>query len=625
MAKKNEPYDFGGWATKANLTCSDGRVIMQDAFKGNDGKSVPLVWNHDHNDPDNVLGHSRLENRGNGVYAYCTFNDTDKGRIAKQLVQHGDVCALSIYANKLKQHGSCVIHGDIVEVSLVLAGANPGACIDSIMAHGDGSDDEAIIYTGEPLELSHSDSVPEDTGGTLEHSEKTEKPKENKEDNNMADTTAKTGSEKTVQDVVDSMNEEQKTVMYALIGQALEGNGDKDDDEEGKIVKHNLFDNDTDTGRSLCHADEMNILSLAKSSSVGSLQEAIKIYMEENSGELKHGIDQSSIEQLFPDYTNIPDGVPELITTDQSWVGNVINKITKSPIPRVRTRHFDMRGEDLRASGYVKGKKKKKTGDIKLLKRTTDPQTVYVKDELKRDDVIDIEDFDVVAFQYKFMRSMLNEELATAMLIGDGRDEGDEEKISEEHIRSIWHDDDLYTIHTDVDIAAARAALQGSNTSASFGENYIYAEAIIEASLYAREQYKGSGALDLFCTPHLLNVMLLARDLNGRRIYDSKSDLAAALNVENIYTVERFEGKTRTTKNGETKKLLGLYVNMKDYRAGSAKGGEITSFNDFDIDFNQYKYLMETRLSGALTRVYSAIALEEPVSKSPVPTESDDE
>lgn len=610
MAKKNEPYDFGGWATKANLKCSDGRIIMQDAFKDNNGKSVPLVWNHDRNNPDNVLGHAMLENRTNGVYAYCTFNDTETGQIAKQLVRHGDVCSLSIYANKLKQRGSCVMHGDIVEVSLVLAGANPGACIDSIMAHGDGLDDEAIIYTGEALELYHSDTAAIPKSEELTHSDA---PKENKEDNQMADNTPKKDNEKTVQDVVDSMNEEQKTVMYALIGQALEENGGKDD-EEDDTVKHNLFDNDEDTGRSLCHADEVNILNLAKSSSVGSLQEAIKIYTEENGGELKHGFEQGSIEQLFPDYTNIPAGTPDLITPDTSWVGNVMGKVTKSPISRIRTRHFDMRGEDLRASGYVKGRKKKKTGDIKLLKRTTDPQTVYVKDELKRDDIIDIEDFDVVAFQYKFMRSMLDEELSTAMLIGDGRDEGDEEKISEEHIRSIWHDDDLYTIHTDVDIAAAREKLQGSNTSASFGENYIYAEAIIEASLYAREQYKGSGAVDLFCTPHLLNVMLLARDLNGRRIYDSKSDLAAALNVENIYTVEKFEGKTRTTKDGEIKKLVGLFINMKDYRVGSAKGGEISRFEDFDIDFNQYKYLMETRVSGALTRVHSAIALEEPMS-----------
>lgn len=624
MAMKNEPYDFGGWATKANLKCSDGRIIMQDAFKHNNGKSVPLVWNHDHNDPDNVLGHAMLETRDSGVYAYCTFNDTETGQIAKQLVRHGDVCSLSIYANKLKQRGSCVMHGDIVEVSLVLAGANPGACIDSIMAHGDGADDEAIIYTGEALELRHSDTAGIPESKELMHSDA---PKETKEDNKMADTKPKTDDEETVKDVVDSMNQKQKNVMYGLVGLALERGGQKDEEEEDNIVKHNLFDKDTDTGRSLCHADEVNILNLAKNSSVGSLQEAINIYMEEHDGELKHGIDQSSIEQLFPDYTNVPAGIPELITTDQNWISTVINKATKSPIPRIRTRHFDLRADDLRASGYIKGKKKKKTGDIKLLKRTTDPQTVYVRDELKRDDIVDIEDFDVVAFQYKHMRSMLDEELATAMLIGDGRDEGDEDKISEEHIRSVWRDDDLYTIRTDVDIAAAKEKLQGSNTSASFGENYIYAEAIIEASLYAREQYKGSGALDLFCTPHLLNVMLLARDLNGRRIYNSKSDLAAALNVENIHTVEKFEGKTRTAKNGETKKLLGLFINMKDYRVGSAKGGEITRFEDFDIKFNQYEYLMETRVSGALTRAYSAIALEEPVSKSNtrVPSEPDDE
>lgn len=616
MAKNKEPYDFSGWATKANLKCSDGRIIMHDAFKDNDGQTVPLVWNHDHNDPYNVLGHATLENRGDGVYVYGYFNSTEKAEVAKKLIQHGDIDALSIYANKLKQRGACVIHGDIKEVSLVLAGANPGACVDMIMAHGEETEDEAIIYAGEKLELFHSEQAngrPEDT---LEHSEKP-KSEENKEDS-MAETEKKpetTTSEETVQDVVNSMTEKQKTVMYALIGQALDGKGGEEDKED-KTVKHNIFDNDTEQGAYLSHADEVNIINLAKTSSVGSLREAINIYAEENGGELAHGFEAGSIEQLFPDYTNVPAGAPELITDDQSWVGNVIGKCTKSPIARIRTRQFDARGEDLRAYGYVKGKKKQNTGNLKSLKRTTDPQTVYVKDKLERDDITDIEDFDVVSFQYQFMRSLLNEELATAILIGDGREDGDEQKISEEHIRSIWHDDDLYTIHTDVDIAAAKSKLQGSNTAASFGNNYIYAEAIIEASLYAREQYKGSGALDLYCTPHLLNVMLLARDLNGRRIYDSKSDLAAALNVGNIYTVEQFEGKTRTTKDNKTKKLLGLFVNMKDYRVGSAKGGEVTRFDQFDIDFNQYKYLMETRVSGALTKVYSAIALEEPVAAS---------
>lgn len=618
MAKNKEPYDFSGWATKANLKCSDGRIIMHDAFKDNDGQTVPLVWNHDHNDPYNVLGHATLENRGDGVYVYGYFNSTEKAEVAKKLIQHGDIDALSIYANKLKQRGACVIHGDIKEVSLVLAGANPGACVDMIMAHGEETEDEAIIYAGEKLELFHSEQVNGKPEGTLEHSEKP-KSEENKEDS-MAETekkpeTTKPESEETVQDVVNSMTEKQKTVMYGLIGRALYGEGGEEDKEDN-TVKHNLFDNDTKQGAYLSHADEVNIINLAKTSSVGSLREAINIYAEENGGELAHGFEAGSIEQLFPDYTNVPSGAPELITDDQSWVDNVIGKCTKSPIARIRTRQFDARGEDLRAYGYVKGKKKQNTGNLKLLKRTTDPQTVYVKDKLERDDIVDIEDFDVVLFQYQFMRSLLNEELATAILIGDGREDGDEQKINEEHIRSIWHDDDLYTIHTDVDIAAAKSKLQGSNTAASFGNNYIYAEAIIEASLYAREQYKGSGALDLYCTPHLLNVMLLARDLNGRRIYDSKSDLAAALNVGNIYTVEQFEGKTRTTKDNKTKKLLGLFVNMKDYRVGSAKGGEVTRFDQFDIDFNQYKYLMETRVSGALTKAYSAIALEEPVAVS---------
>lgn len=610
MAKTNKPYDFGGWATKANITCSDGRVIMRDAFKDNDGKNVPLVWNHDHNDPNNVLGHALLENRSDGVYVYGAFNDTEKGQLAKKLVRSGDVRALSIWANKLKQHGACVVHGDIREVSLVLASANPGAFIDSIMEHGEESENAAIIYTGEELELYHSEDprdIPENN--ELEHSEKIED-KSTKEEKEMADNKPKTDDEETVQDVVDSMTEKQKTVMYALIGQALEESGGTD--EEDDKVKHNLFDNDNYSGDYLSHADEESIIALAKTSSVGSLQEAIHIYADDSGNKaLAHGID--NIEELFPDYTDVRPGAPELLTNDQSWITGVMNKVEKSPISRIRTRQADVRSKDIRASGYIKGKKKKEIGNTKLIKRTTDPQTVYVKDELKRDDIIDITDFDVVEYQYRTMKMALNEELATAMLIGDGRDEGDEQKISEDHIRSIWHDDELYTIHVDVDVAAARKELQGSNTSVNFGENYIYAEAIIAAALYAREKYKGSGALDFYCTPHLLNVMLLARDLNGRRIYDSKSDLAAALDVGNIYTVEQFEGKTRKTADNDTKKLLGLFVNFKDYRLGATKKGEIARFEDFDIDFNQYKYLMETRVSGALTRVYSAIALEEPV------------
>ena len=579
-------FDFSGWATKANLKCSDGRTIMKDAFKQNDGKTVPLVWNHQHNNPEEVLGHALLENRDEGVYAYCKFNDTERGKTAKLLVEHGDICALSIYANQLKQSMNNVLHGNIREVSLVLAGANPGASIDSVtLSHGEESEDEAMIYTGEYIELYHSDE---------------------KENETMP-------KEKTVQDVIDTMNEEQKNVMYALIGSVLEED-DEDDYEEGdEDMKHNVFDQDEMMEDSyLSHADQESIISMAKTNSVGSLQSAINIFAEENNV-LAHGIDD--IDQLFPDYEDVRPGAPEFIERDQGWVSVVMQKTHKSPISRIRTRQADIRGEDLNAYGYKKGNLKKVPGNIKLLKRTTDPQTIYRKDALHRDDIIDITDFDVVEYQYSVMRQNLNEEIARAIMIGDGRDEGDEAKISETHVRSIWHDDDLYTIHTTVDIEAARKELQGTNTSANFGENYIYAEAIIAAALYSREKYKGSGTPDFYCTPLLLNVMLLARDLNGRRIYDSKTDLAAALNVGNIYTAEQFEGKTRT-EEGKTKKLLGIFVNLADYQIGSTRGGEITRFNQFDIDFNQEKYLIETRISGALTRVYSAIALEEDVSSS---------
>ena len=602
-------FDFSGWATKANLKCSDGRIIRPDAFKHNDGQTVPLVWNHKHNDPSEVLGHALLENRADGVYAYCKFNDTDSGKTAKLLVQHGDVDQLSIYANQLKQQGPNVIHGNIRELSLVLAGANPGAFIDSVIVHGEESDEEAYIYTGEYIDLAHTgvpdiheeEMEPEETKeNTLEHSEE-EKMEENKKTD-----------DKTVQDVIDTMTEEQKTVMYALVGAALED--DMEDDEGGNDdMKHNVFDQDEQKKDNyLSHSDQADILALAKTTSVGSLKHAMEIYAEENS--LQHGID--SIETLFPEYKLVNPGAPELLERDQTWVGTVMNGVHKSPISRIRTRQADARAAEIRAKGYKKGDQKKLSANLKLLSRTTDPQTVYRKDELHRDDIIDITDFDVVEYQYGVMRRNLEEDIALAILIGDGREDVDADKISEDHIRSIWHDDDLYTIHADVDIAKARTELQGTNTNANFGENYIYAEAIITAALYSRESYKGSGNLVFFCTPHLLNVMLLARDLNGRRIYESKSDLAAALNVASIQTVEQFEGKTRTTTDEKTKKLLGIFVNLSDYQVGSTKGGEITRFNQFDIDFNKEKYLLETRLSGALTKVYSAIALEEPVSSS---------
>ena len=606
-----EKFDFSGWATKANLKCSDGRVIMKDAFKHNDGATVPLVWNHRHDDPNEVLGHALLENREEGVYAYCKFNDTESGKTAKLLVQHGDVVALSIYANQLKQHMSNVMHGNIREVSLVLAGANPGAFIESVvMAHGEESDEEAVIYTGENIAMAHAEEVEETE--ELTHAEEVEK----QEDEKVAEETKK-GGEKTVAEVFETLNEEQKTVVYAMIGAALENDNEEGDDED---MKHNVFENEeVMEGGVLSHSDEQAIIALARSNGGSTLKHAIETYMESNS--LAHGFvneeGADGIDMLFPEYKDVKPGAPELLERDLTWVDAVMRGVHKSPISRIRTRFADARSQELRAKGYQKkGDEKKLSGNIKLVNRTTDPQTIYRKDAMHRDDIIDITDFDVVEYQYKVMRHNMEEELALAIMIGDNREEGDPDKISEEHIRSIWHDDDLYTIHADVDIAAAKQELQGANTNANFGENYIYAEAIITAALYAREQYKGKGNLEFYCTPHLLNVMLLARDLNGRRIYESKADLAAALNVKAIHTAEQFEGKTRTTKDGDTKKLLGLFVNLSDYHVGSTKGGEITRFSDFDIDFNQYKYLIETRLSGAMVNLYSAIALEEPVTEA---------
>lgn len=616
-------YDFAGWATRSNQLCADGRTILPDAFKHHDGETVPLIWNHQHNDPFAILGKALLHSVDGDIYAYCSFNDTESGNTAKELVQHGDICSLSICANHLKQTpNKGVMHGTIREVSLVVAGANPKARIESVhLMHSEDSDDfeeEIHIYTEESISLMHSDKG---TSDELNHANNTKEDKEMPDKETKDNTDSKTPSDKTVKDVIDTMTEEQKTVLYAMVGQALEESGamdkkDKNDEKGGNDMKHNLFENDvTQSNDVLTHADQEAILNLAKSSSVGSFKAAMEIYAEQNSDTLTHGIDD--IESLFPDYKDVNPGAPELIERDQSWVGTVIRKARKSPISRVRTRQADARANEIRAKGYNNREQQKKlSGNLKLIMRTTDPQTVYRRDELHRDDIIDITDFDVVAYQRAIMRQNLEEDIALATLVGDGREDTDPDKIHESHIRSIWHDDELYTIHADVNIEAARTELQGTNTNASFSENYIYAEAIITAALYAREKYKGKGTLDFYCTPHLLNVMLLARDLNGRRIYDSKADLAKALNVGEIFTVEQMEGLTRTTDDREpkTKKLLGIFVNMANYQFGSTKGGEITNFEDFDIDFNKYKYLMETRLSGALTEIYSAIALEEPVA-----------
>ena len=607
-------YDFSGWATRNDLLCGDGRTIRRNAFKDNDGVVVPLVWNHQHNDPNAVLGHALLENRDSGVYAYGTFNDSDQGRQAKALVQNGDVRSLSIWANQLKQIGNDVIHGNIRELSLVLAGANPGAYIDFAIAHSEDEGESFIASYDENIVIYHSDEPKEE-----ENKEEKEEPmEENKEVLAHAEQTPTPEGEETIEEIFNTLSDKQKTAVYAIVGSIVE---EEDDDEGGENMKHNVFDNEEQvTENYLSHADEEAIIDLAKKSNCGSLKQAMEIYAEEN-GFLAHGFEDAALAKLFPEYELTKKCAPELLERDQSWVSGVMSKIHKSPISRIRTRQADARIAELRAKGYQKkGDKKTLMEQIKLLGRQIDPQTVYIKDEMHRDDIIDITDFDVVNYQWTLMRHLMEEELALAALIGDGRDESDPDKIHEAHIQSIWNDAELYTIHQDVDIAAARAELQGTNTGANFGENYIYAEAIITAALYARERYKGSGTPDLYCTPHLLNVMLLARDLNGRRIYDSKTDLAAALNVNSIVTVEQFEGKTRDAGGGKTKKLLGLFVNMSDYTFGSTRGGEITRFDDFDIDFNKYKYLMETRLSGALTKVYSAIALEEPVAAASEPS-----
>ena len=594
---------FSGYATRNDLLCGDGRVIKKDAFKHNDGKTVSLVWNHDHSNPESVLGHALLENRDDGVYAYCTLNDTTAGQHAKELVQHGDVSALSIYANKLKQNGNNVIHGEIRELSLVLAGANPGAYIDFVMAHGDDGEEElGELYAGYDERI-------------MIHSADDAEKENNKEDNTMAEEEKKDtkNGEKTVADVFNTLTEEQKTVVYAILGLVMKEAGvSDDDDKEEKNMKHNIFDTDEAQGY-LTHSDEEHIISMAKTSGVGSLQQAMSIFAENNN--LQHdAFDASTMESLLPDYELVDPKEPKILYPDDTWVSSVINGVHKSPIARVRTRKADARQAELKAIGYTKGSEKKVMKQIQLLGRTHDAQTIYIKDKLNRDDIIDITDFDIVAYQWKLMRHTLDQTLATAILIGDGRDDTDPDKIKEDKIRPIWLDDELYCIHQDVDIKAQKAKLQGTNTGANFGDNYIYAEAVIEAALYSREKYRGSGNLTFYCTPHLLNIMLLARDLNGRRIYSSKADLVAALNVKDIQTIEQFEGLTRTTESGNTKKLLGLFVNLADYQLGCVKGGEITKFEQFDIDFNKQKLLLETRVSGALVEWYSAIALEEPVT-----------
>lgn len=571
-------YDFSGWATKANLKCSDGRMIMKDAFKEQDGQTVPLVWNHQHNDPDNVLGHAVLENRNDGVYAYCVFNDTPAGKKAKLLVEHGDVTALSIFANKLKQHGAAVLHGIIREVSLVLAGANPGAFIDDVINHGEKSEDSAVIFTGEEIELYHSDEKSEEKE-TKPTPPSTEPNKEKREESEMEN--KKEG--KTVQEVVDSMTEEQKNVMYALVGQALEENeadeeNDKNQGDENNM-KHNVFENDETIpgGDVLSHAEQMEIINDWKR--YGSLKESA----------LQHGIEK--IEYLFPDNKNVTT-TPVMIDRDQAWVGKVMASVHRTPFSRIKSTLANITADEARAKGYTKGKKK--IDEVfSLLKRTTDPTTVYKKQTIDRDDVVDITDFDVIAWIKSEMRGKLDEELARAFLIGDGRLASSNDKIDQSKIRPIWTDDELYTI------AALVVATDADTRAKEF----------IKACIKARKNYKGSGNPSLYTTEDMLTDCLLLTDSTGRDIYESVEKLATKLRVKEIITVPVMESKTRTV-GGKERELLGIIVNLADYNVGADKGGAVNMFDDFDIDYNQQKYLIETRCSGALVKPYSAIVIE---------------
>ena len=579
-------YDFSGWATKNNIECSDGRTIMKDAFKDNDGQKVPLVWNHQHDDPNEVLGHALLENRDDGVYAYCKFNDTESGQTAKSLVLNGDVDKLSIYANKLKSNMNKVVHGCIREVSLVLAGANPGAYIDSVVVHSDGAEDEeeGTIYTDEKISvMEHSDEKTEDK----EEAKMNENSEEKKETLEHAD------GEKTVQEVFDTLTDEQKDVVYAIIGQAVEDakNEVDEEDEEGeeKDMKHNVFDNDNNE-EVLAHSEFVSA-AIADAKKYGSMRESFIAHAEAEG--LEWG-ENNDFTPLFPDATNI-NREPLMVEKDNSWVAKVMAQVKHSPFSRVKNTLGRMDETTARAKGYIKGSKKANI-QMAVLNRVTTPTTVYIKNDIDRDDVIDITDFDIVAWQKKEMRKQLDKELALAFLLGDGRDVSDQYKINEQNIRPVVSDDDLYTIKYTV-----TEGVDYNNENNSHSENDSIAKGIIRAALKARKNYKGSGKPTFYTTEDVLTDMLLIEDQNGRVIYDSVDKLATALRVDEIVTVPEMESRTD---------MFGIIVNLNDYTAGADKGGSINMFDDFDIDYNQMKYLMETRCSGALTVPYSAIVLK---------------
>lgn len=565
-----ENYDFCGWATKNDLQCSDGRIIRRDAFKHNDGQKVPLVWNHDHTDPYRVVGHALLENRDEGVYAYGYFNDTDLGNTAKIYVQHGDINQLSIYANQLKQQGPNVMHGNIREVSLVLAGANPGAYIESVIAHDDESDEEAVIYTGENISLSHAEGVKEETKSMAE------------------------SSEKTVKDVFDTLTEDQKNLFYILIGKALEGDGNEDNEndendemEQGdEDMKHNVFDTDTNQkDEALVHSEILNDI-VADAKRYGSLKESFLQHAAANN--------ITNYNYLLPEPKSL-NTPPEWIKEDDSWVAKVMRSVHHTPFSRVKSMFATLDETEARARGYIKGNMKKDMA-LSVLKRTTSPTTVYIKMKMDRDDVVDITDFDVVAWQRAEMRGQLDRELARAMLLGDGRELSSDDKINEQNIRPVLKDDDMYTIKYTV-----KSGQDYKVTTNSASDNDSVAKGVIRAAIKSRKEYKGSGNPTFFTTEDLLTELLLIEDQNGRRIYDSINTLATAMRVKEIVTVPEMESHTD---------IYGIIVNMADYTTGADKGGAVSMFDDFDIDYNQMKYLMETRMSGALTKPYSAIVLK---------------
>ena len=577
--------DFSGWATRNDLLCGDGRVIKKDAFKDNDGKTVSLVWNHEHNDPNAVLGHAILENRDEGVYAYGFFNDSENGQLAKKLVSHGDVSSLSIWANKLKQNGREVLHGEIRELSLVLAGANPGAYIDVVMAHNDEGEDVSELYAN------YNENI------MIHAASEDEKSDSNKEEKPVEEEKKQPDTEKTVGEVFDTLTEEQKTAVYAIMGRAFEDSGETEDemDEEDDNMKHNVFENEEVKQEGVLSHSEMQAI-LADGKRYGSLRESFLAHAgdtEYSAGTATYGIDGAD-DFLFPDARNL-NVPPSFISREMGWVKKVMNGTHHTPFSRIKSMFADITEDDARAKGYIKGKLKKEEV-FTLLKRTTTPTTIYKKQKMDRDDVIDITDFDVVAWLKSEMRLMLDEEIARAILVGDGRRSSSDDKINESNIRPIWTDEDLYTIKALVSVAAG-------------ADEDTKAKAFIRAAIKSRKEYKGSGNPTLFTTEDVLTDCLLMEDGMGRIIYDSPEKLANVLRVKEIVTVPVMENLTRTVDT-KTHELMGLIVNLADYNVGADKGGAINMFDDFDIDYNQQKYLIETRCSGALIKPYSAIAIE---------------